>query len=91
MSRRSGIMQDITKTFEQVENFEYLGVNLNNRNGMHNEIRLRWNAADREYYAMNKMFNFKLLSKETKRKLYISYLCIKNVFENEAYIRNKTI
>ncbi|KAL4083726.1 hypothetical protein QTP88_029042 [Uroleucon formosanum] len=77
MSRRSRILQNLAVgeyTFEQVEDFKYLGVNLNNKNDMHNEIRLRLNAANRGYHAMSKMFSSKLLSKETKRKLYISYL-----------------
>ncbi|KAL4085250.1 hypothetical protein QTP88_027109 [Uroleucon formosanum] len=77
MSRRSRILQNLAVgeyTFEQVEDFKYLGVNLNNKNDMHNEIRLRLNAANRGYYAMSKMFSSKLLSKETKMKLYISYL-----------------
>jgi len=77
MSRRPRILQNLTVdgyTFEQVEVFKYLEVNLNNRNDMHNEIRLRLNVANREYYVMSKLFSFKLLSRETKGKLYISYL-----------------
>lgn len=31
-------------TFEQVEDFKYFGVNLNNRHDMHNETRLKLNA-----------------------------------------------
>jgi len=65
-SRRPRILQNITVNeyaFEQVENFKYLCVNLNNRNDMHNKIRLRLNAANREYYSMNKILSFKLLQK----------------------------
>lgn len=40
-------------TFGEVENFKYLGVKLNNKNYVHNEIRLRLNAANYWYYAMN--------------------------------------
>lgn len=77
MSRCPRILQNFTVdgyTFEQVENFKYLGVNLNNRNYMHNEVRLRLNAANRRYYAMSKLFSSKLLSRKTKKKLCISYL-----------------
>jgi len=77
ISRRPRILQNISVdgyTFEQVEDFKYLGVNLNNRNYMHNEIRLKLNTANRGYYAMSKLFRSKLLSRETKKKLYISYL-----------------
>jgi hypothetical protein len=49
MSRRPGILQNLIVdgyTFEQVEDFKYLGINLNNRNEMYNEIRLRLNTAN---------------------------------------------
>jgi hypothetical protein len=69
MSRRPRILQNLIVdgyTFEQVEDFKYLGVILNKRNDMHNEIRLRLNTANRGYYAMSKLFRSKLLSRETK-------------------------
>lgn len=37
-------------TFEQVDNLKYLEVSLNNRNDMHQEIRLSQNAENRRYY-----------------------------------------
>jgi len=77
MSRRPRILQNLTVdgyTFEQVEDFKYLGINLKNMNDMHNKIRLRLNAANRGYYVKSKLFRSKLLSRNTKRKLYISYL-----------------
>jgi len=61
-------------TFEQVDNFKYLGVNINANNNMHNEIHLRLAAANRSYFAMNKMFKSRLLLKESKVKLYMTYL-----------------
>jgi hypothetical protein len=54
MSRRPRILQNLIideYIFEQVEDFKYSGVNLNNRNDMHNEIRLRLNTANLGYYA----------------------------------------
>jgi hypothetical protein len=41
---------------------------------MHYEIILGLNAANRGYYAISKIFSSRLLSRETTRKLYISYL-----------------
>ncbi|KAL4084416.1 hypothetical protein QTP88_028238 [Uroleucon formosanum] len=61
-------------TFEQLDNFIYLGVNINANNNMQNEINLRLAAANRSYFAMNKMFKSRLLSKESKVKLYTTYL-----------------
>uniref|UniRef100_A0A2S2NFK6 RNA-directed DNA polymerase n=1 Tax=Schizaphis graminum TaxID=13262 RepID=A0A2S2NFK6_SCHGA len=77
MSWHLRILQNLTVdgyTFEQVEDFKYLGINLKNMNDMHNKIRLRLNVANCGYYAMSKLFSSKLLSRKTKRKLYISYL-----------------
>jgi hypothetical protein len=36
-------------TFEQVDDFKYLGVNINYNNDMHNEIKLRINSANRRF------------------------------------------
>jgi len=44
-------------TFEQVEDFKYLGVNINEKNNMHNEIRMRLNAANICYFTMKEMFS----------------------------------
>lgn len=41
---------------------------------MHNEIKNKISAANQAYYAMNKMFTSKLLSKDTKKELYIACL-----------------
>jgi len=60
--------------FEQVDEFKYLGVNMNTKNYMHNEIQLRISNANKAYFAMNKMLSSRLLSKATKEKLYTSYL-----------------
>jgi sorting nexin-29 len=61
-------------SFEQVEEFKYLGVNINEKNNMHNEIKIGICAANRSYYAMKEMFSSKLQSRRTKERLYITYL-----------------
>ncbi|KAL4141519.1 hypothetical protein QTP88_004148 [Uroleucon formosanum] len=61
-------------TFEQVDEFKYLGVNINSKNNMHNEIQLRIRNANKAYFAMSRMFSSRLLSKATKEKLYTFYL-----------------
>ncbi|XP_050444050.1 uncharacterized protein LOC126847716 [Adelges cooleyi] len=60
--------------FEQVKEFRYLGVTLNNKNIMHEEINVRLNAANRCYFAMETLFKSKTLSKKFKEKLYVSYI-----------------
>lgn len=55
--------------------FKYLEVNINVKNNMHNEIRLRISNVNKAYFAMNKMLSSRLLSNATNEKLkYISYL-----------------
>jgi len=58
-------------SFEQVENFKYLGANINHKNNIHDKIKSRISATSR-YYTMNNMFTSKLISRKTKKKLYIA-------------------
>lgn len=53
-------------SFQQVHDFKYLGVNINNRNCMHNEIKLRLKAGNGCYFAMSHLFRSKLLSRKNK-------------------------
>jgi len=58
--------------FQQVENFKYLGTNINQYNNMHNEIKIRISAANKGYHALEKLFKSKLLSRRSKERLYLS-------------------
>jgi len=60
--------------FEQVDEFTYLGININLKNNMYNEIQLRIRNANKAYFTMSRMLSSRLLSKATKEKLYTSYL-----------------
>jgi hypothetical protein len=60
--------------FEQVKELKYLGVTLNSKNIMHEEVNVKLNAANRCYFAMETLFKSKTLSKKVKEKLYISYI-----------------
>jgi hypothetical protein len=55
--------------FEQVDDFKYLGVNINYKNYMHNEVKLRIISANRAYFSMNKLLSSKMLSWATKEKM----------------------
>jgi len=59
-------------TFEQVHEFKYLAVDTNKKNNFHNEIQFRTINVNKVYFAMNRMFSSRLLSKATKEKLYTS-------------------
>lgn len=57
-------------SFEQVGNFKYLGININCKYNMNNEIQIRISAETHAYFAMSKMLSSKMLSKATKEKIY---------------------
>jgi len=60
------IKQNTYIYYEKVENFKCLGVNINQRNNMHNEIWLRLVSVNKEYHILRS-----ILSRESKTKLYI--------------------
>jgi hypothetical protein len=60
--------------FERVDNFKYLGVNINSSNNMHREIKVRISNGNRYYFSINKLLRSKLLSRKSKTTLYTSYL-----------------
>jgi hypothetical protein len=57
-------------TFENVRNFTYLGVLLNNRGTVSEEINKRIMTGSKAYYANSQLLNSALLSRSTKMKLY---------------------
>jgi hypothetical protein len=60
MTRHTSIKNNLIigpYTFEQVEDFKYLGVNINHKNYMHNEVKLRINTANRVYFSLNKLLS----------------------------------
>lgn len=62
-------------SFEQVEKFKFLEVNISTKNNMYNEIQLGISTANNKtYLAINKMLSSRQLSKAIKEKLYTSYL-----------------
>jgi hypothetical protein len=58
---------------QQLQDFKYLGVNLNNINCMHNEIKLRLKDGNGCYFAIAHLFKSKLLYRKTEQ-LYTMYL-----------------
>jgi hypothetical protein len=57
-------------TFENVRNFTYLGVLLNNRGTVSEEINTRIMTGNKAYYANSLLLKSALLSRSTKMKLY---------------------
>jgi sorting nexin-29 len=77
MSRNNQNTNDIlisNMKIEAVDNFKYLGVNVNNNNNMHQEVNERIMCGNRCYYSIVKILKSKLLSRTSKILLYHSYL-----------------
>jgi hypothetical protein len=60
--------------FERMDDFKYLGVNINSSNNMLREIKERASNENRCYFSINKFLRSKLLSRKSKTTLYTSYL-----------------
>lgn len=76
-SRRDDNNSEITIdncVFEQVENFNYLGVMINNRNERRSEIKQKIQAGNRAYHANKNILRDKQIKKKTKIKLYKSLI-----------------
>lgn len=74
MARHTPIKNDLVVgpyTYEQVGDFKYLGVNIDHKNGTHNEVKLRINSANRAYFSLNKLLSSRMLSLVTKEKIYL--------------------
>jgi len=62
------VVKDLT--FERVSNFKYLGVDINQQANSHEEINRRITAGNKCYFALEPLFKSRLLSKNTKLRLY---------------------
>jgi hypothetical protein len=58
-----------TMSFESVQSFKYLGSTVNQNNTIEEDIKGRLIAGNKVYYANQKMFQSKLLSRKFKLKL----------------------
>jgi hypothetical protein len=59
-------------TFKKVENFKYLGVNVNEKNERSTEIKERIQAANKAYWKYQRYLKDHHISKATKIKIYKS-------------------
>lgn len=59
---------------EKVDNLKYLGENINNKNEIHIEINERVTNGNKCYFSVIKLLKSKILSRESKIRLYHSYL-----------------
>lgn len=60
--------------FQKLNNFKYLCVNINNKSDTHIEINERITSGNRWHFSIIEFLRSKLLSRESKVRLYHSYL-----------------
>lgn len=77
--------------FEKVDNFKYLGVNINNKNDMHIEINEWITIGNRCYFSIIKLLRSKILSKESKIRLYHSYFGLVTTYACETWSLTKGV
>jgi len=73
VSRREQVQNSLLVggfTFERVSNFKYLGVDVNQQANSHEEIKRRITAGNKSYFALVPVFKSRLISKNTKIRLY---------------------
>jgi len=64
---------DITQThLEQVKSFKYLGSIVNRNNSIEEEIKGRISLGNKAFYANQDLFKSKLLTKNSKLRMYIT-------------------
>jgi len=78
-------------SFESVQSFKDLGSTVNQNNTIEEEIKERLTAGNRAYYANQKMFQSKLLSRKSKLKLYWTLIPPIAVYACEKWVLKKTV
>lgn len=69
-NRRVGDLDIDDYRFESVDNFKYVGVDINKGANSHNDINIRLAAANRCYFGLIPLFKSKILSWKSKITLY---------------------
>lgn len=75
--------------FRKVEHFKYLGVIISDKNSEEREIVNRINLANKCMYACNKFMTSKILSHQTKIKIYKTVIRPILMYGSETWILNK--
>lgn len=83
------VLQIENHVFQKVNNFTYLGVLLTNDNNEELEITNRLNAANRSLHACNKILSSKLLSRNTKVRVYKTIIRPTLMYGSECWVMSK--
>jgi hypothetical protein len=72
--------------FESVNEFTYLGVQINSQNKVSDEIRKRIQAGNRCYYANKKLLSNKLLNYKSKIQIYKTLIRPTVTYGSETWV-----
>ena len=93
-SRRQDLLKPINtqnKEIELVRSFKYLGPTVNIDNTIEEEIMERFALGNKAFFANEKLFQSKLISKKAKLKLYFSVIGPVVTYACETWILKETV
>lgn len=78
------------KTFQRCNEFKYLGFTINQSNEEDHEINLRIASANKSYWALDKLFKSKILSRNTKVNIYKTIIQPVLLYGVEIWVLSKS-
>jgi hypothetical protein len=83
---------DITQThLEQVKSFKYLGSTVNGNNSIEEEMMEKISLGNRAFYANQDLFKSKLLTKNSKLRMYETLVRPVATYACETWVRKENI
>jgi len=73
--------------YEKVSNFNYLGATLSTKNDWSKEINIQIHKAQKTFYTLTKFFTSKILSRNTKVRLYVDIIGTTLTYGYEAWTK----
>lgn len=86
----SNTMKARSLRFAETSEFKYLGVILNNKRDAHSQIKERIKCANRCYYGLEKTLKSRILSHQSKIRIYLAYIRPVLKYGCEAWTMCKT-
>jgi hypothetical protein len=82
---RSHSINTGNNSFERVEDFKYVGMNLTNQNYIQEEIKSRFKSGDACYHSVRNLLSYSFLSINLKIKIYGTIILLVVLYECETW------